>query len=255
MKTTYKILSFILMLFLSVSVYAQIPEEIKWEHLKKTYATDSTALQLSLNGKSLNGAYKIPLDEDSYALYTIKNGMITGEAFWYTNGGTLECKLLYKRGVRNGLKENYDKNGKVWLRQEFKDGRQDGLSEMYSNGQLNTKSEYKKGKKYGKQISYSSGKILSETEYKDNLREGISKTYDFQGNLISEISYKQDRQDGLSVMYAMGKRNMDFMFVAGKKHGIGHMYKPDGSVIFTSYYLNGEKVSENDYQLYINDTK
>lgn len=86
MKTTYKILSFILMLFLSVSVYAQIPEEIKWEHLKKTYATDSTALQLSLNGKSLNGAYKIPLDEDSYALYTIKNGMITGEAFSYTNG-------------------------------------------------------------------------------------------------------------------------------------------------------------------------
>ena len=250
MKTTYKICAILMMIFLSTSFYAQIPEEIKWEHLKKTYAKDSTALQLTLNGKSLNGKYKIPLDESSYALYTIKNGLITGDAFWYTNGGHLECKLEYKRGVRNGLKENYDTDRKVWLRQEFKDGKQDGLSEMYSNGQLTTKSEYKKGKKEDKQITYSGGKVLSETEYKDGLREGKSKTYDLQGNTISEINYKKNQQNGLTIMYAMGKKTMDFMFLDGKKHGIGHMYKPDGSVVFTHYYLNGEKVSKEEYVTY-----
>ena len=194
MKSPYKVILLLIMLLVSVSFYAQLPEEIKWEHLKKTYAVDSTSLQLSLNGKNLNGKYKIPLDESWFALYSIKNGMITGDAFWYTNGGHLECKLGYKRGVRNGLKENYDNNGKVWLRQEYKDGKQDGLSEMYSNGQINTKSEYKKGKKEGKQITYSSGKVLSETEYKNGLRNGKSKTSDLQGNPISEINYKNDQQ-------------------------------------------------------------
>ena len=255
MKKALNLLPILMMVLLSSSFHAQIPEEIKWEHLLKTYAADSTDLKLSLNGKNLNGKYKIPLDERSYALYNIKNGMITGDAFWYTNGGHLECKLVYKRGVRNGLKENYDNNGKAWLRQHYKDGKQDGFSEMYSNGLLNNKSDYKKGKKDGKQITYSGGKILSETEYKDGLREGKSTNYDLQGNPISEINYKKDYQDGLTTMYAMGKKTMDFVFLDGKKHGIGHMYKPDGSVVFKSYYINGEKVSNDEYEKYLGKKK
>ncbi|MFD2287734.1 toxin-antitoxin system YwqK family antitoxin [Pedobacter petrophilus] len=248
MKEIAKITAVLLLMLTSTFTYAQIPEEIQWKHLLKTYNADSSDLTLSLNGKNLNGKYKIPLDEKSYALYTIKNGMITGDAFWYTNGGHLECKLVYKRGVRNGLKENYDHDGKVWLRQEYKDGKQDGLSEMYSNGQLNNKSEYKKDKKDGKQLSYSSGKVLSETEYKDGLRDGMSKTYGLDGKPVSEINYKADKQDGLTTMYAMGNKTMDFVFKGGKKHGIGHMYKPDGSLVFTSYYLNGEKVSKDEFE-------
>ena len=49
---------------------------------------------------------------------------------------------------------------------------------------------------------------------------------------------------------AIGKKTMDFVFLEGKKHGIGHMYKPDGSVVFTSYYLNNEKVSKDEYEKY-----
>ncbi|MFD2287118.1 hypothetical protein ACFSOV_13470 [Pedobacter petrophilus] len=78
----------------------------------------------------------------------------------------------------------------------------------------------------------------------------MSKTYDLQGNPITEINYKADQQNGLTTMYAMGKKNMDFVFEDGKKHGIGHMYKPDGSVVFTSYYLNGEKASKDEYDKY-----
>lgn len=109
MKNIYKKLKPIfLLLFLTTSIttYAQLPEEIQWKHLVKTYTPDSSELVLSLNGKPLSGKYKIPLDENSFALYHIKNGMITGDAFWYSNSGNLECKLSYKKGVRNGSKEN-----------------------------------------------------------------------------------------------------------------------------------------------------
>ena len=253
MKSTF--FAIIILLIFTVSTKAQLPEEIQWKHLQKTYTADSSDLMLSLNGKYLNGKYKIPLDEKSFALYDIRNGMITGDAFWYTNGGRLEAKLFYKRGVRNGLKDNYDNNGKVWLRQAYKDGRQHGISEMYTGGKLSNKSEYKNGKKTGTQYTYSSGKLLSETNYLNGLKDGLSKTYMLDGTPITEINYKADKQDGLTTMYAMGNKTMDFIFVNGLKHGVSHMYKLDGSVIFTNYFLNGEKVSKDDFQKYSENVK
>jgi hypothetical protein len=122
-KMILKITSLFLLFSLAKPIYAQLPEEIKWKHLQKDYNADSSELVLSLNNKLLQGKYKIPFDEGGFALYNIKKGIITGEAFWYSQGGRMECKLYYKNGVRNGIKENYDNEGKVWLRQEYKDGK------------------------------------------------------------------------------------------------------------------------------------
>lgn len=255
MKIIYKILLMLLTVCLSSSLYAQQPEEIQWKHLEKIYAKDSTQLLLKLNGKALEGKYKIPFEEGGYALYNIRAGKITGDAFWYSIAGNIECKLRYKNGVRNGLKENYDRDGKVWFKQEYINGKQDGINEMYSGGQLTNKSEYKNNKKDGTQYSYSSGKLLSETNYKEGMRDGVSKTYDLSGKLISEINYKNDKQNGLTTMFAIGNKSMDFVFKNGEKHGIGHMYKPDGSVVFTSYYVNGEKVTKEEFEKYEQKSK
>lgn len=240
----------IFLLIFNISTKAQLPEEIKWKHLEKIYTPDSSQLILKLNGKTLEGKYKIPFDEGGFALYSIKNGKISGDAFWYSPAGNIECKLRYRNGVRNGLKENYDKHGKVWLLQEYKDGKQHGLNEMYSGGQLSNKSEYENGKKAGTQYTYSSGKLLTEVNYLNDLREGLSKTYMLDGTPITEINYTADKQNGLTTMYAMGYKSMDFIFENGLKHGISHMYKPDGGIIFTNYYLNGEKVSKEEFQKY-----
>ncbi|RZK20015.1 MAG: toxin-antitoxin system YwqK family antitoxin [Pedobacter sp.] len=251
-------------------LYAQLPEEIKWKHLQKNYNSDSSELVLSLNSQLLNGKYKIPFDEGGFALYNIKKGIITGEAFWYSQGGRMECKIYYKNGVRNGLKENYDNEGKVWLRQEYKDGKKNGVSEMFSNGKLVNKSLYKLDKKHGLSQTFSGDQVLTETYYENDLKNGTSKNYSLDGKLTLEVNYKNDKrsgiyqvyndgqimtetnykddlQHGLSTTYALGKKNMDAEFLNGKRHGIAHMYKPDGTVLFTHYYLNGEKVTEAIY--------
>ncbi|SOD18388.1 toxin-antitoxin system YwqK family antitoxin [Pedobacter xixiisoli] len=256
--------------FLSLTTLAQMPEEIKWKHLQKDYNTDSSELVLSLNNKLLQGKYKIPFDEGGFALYNIKKGIITGEAFWYSQGGTMECKLYYKNGVRNGLKENYDKQGKVWLRQHYKDGKKNGISEMLSDGKLISKSEYRTDKKHGLSQTFSGENVITETHYENDLKHGTSKNYSLDGKLTIEANYKNDKRDGtyrvynngqlmtetnykddlqngLSTTYALGKKNMDAEFLNGKRHGISHMYKPDGSVLFTHYYLDGEKVTEAIY--------
>lgn len=241
-------------LCLTANLFAQLPEEIKWEHLVKTYNTDSTEMVLSLNNKPLQGQYKIPMDEGGFALYTIKKGWITGEAFWYSQGGRMECKLRYKNGVRHGLKENYDTEGKVWLRQEYQDGRQHGISEMYKGSQIINKSTYKAGKKDGLSLTYSGDQLTTEAYYQNGLRNGVFRVY-HNGKIVTENNYRDDLQNGLSTSYVLGKKSMDSTFENGKRHGISHMYKPDGSVLFESYYLLGEKVTKVAFEEYQQDNK
>lgn len=242
-----KIIFMLLMFFTSLSLYAQLPEEIQWKHLVKTYTADSTEMTLSLNGKALNGEYKIPFDEGGFAVYTVKNGMISGPAFWYSKAGNIECKLNYKRGVRNGLKENYDSSGNVWLRQEYKDGRQDGINEMYSNDKLVNKANYKNGKKHGWSYTYLDGQVTTESQYENGMQNGPSRNY-MNGKLSQESNFKDDKRQGLHTMYANGNKSMDFMYENGEKHGLSHMYRPDGAVVFEHYYLFGEKVSKAEFE-------
>lgn len=236
-------------LCLGTPLFAQQPEEINWKHLVKTYNPDSSKLVLSLNDKLLEGNYKIPLEEGSFALYTIKNGLITGEAFWYSQGGRMECKLLYKNGVRNGLKENYDNENRVWLRQEYKDGKEHGLSEMYNNGKLVNKSTYKAGKKDGLSLTYSGDQLTTEANYENDQRNGVFRVYN-AGKIVTENNYKNDVQNGLSTTYNLGKKSMDSTYENGKRHGVSHMYKPDGSILFESYYLLGQKVTKLAFEEY-----
>ncbi|WP_233602986.1 toxin-antitoxin system YwqK family antitoxin [Pedobacter sp. KBW06] len=239
----------LIFLCLGTSLFAQLPEEIKWDHLLKTYHRDSTEMVLSLNGKLLQGQYKVPFDEGGFALYTIQKGWITGEAFWYSPGGRMECKLHYKNGVRNGLKENYDSENKVWLRQEYKDGRQEGLSEMYKGEKILNKSVYKAGKKHGLSLTYSGDQLSTEAYYENDLRNGPYRVFN-NGKIITENNYKDDLQNGLSTSYALGRKSMDATYENGKRHGVSHMYKPDGSILFESYYLLGEKVTKAAFEEY-----
>ncbi|MBB2148072.1 toxin-antitoxin system YwqK family antitoxin [Pedobacter gandavensis] len=235
-------------LCLGTTLFAQLPEEINWKHLMKTYNKDSTEMVLSLNGKLLEGKYKIPLEE-GFALYNIKKGLITGEAFWYTQGGRMECKLYYKNGVRNGLKENYDHQDQVWLRQEYRDGKQDGISEMYTNGKIVNKSSYKAGKKDGLSLTYSGDQLSTEANYENDQRNGLYRVYN-GGKIVTENNYKNDLQNGLSTTYLAGRKSMDSTYENGKRHGVSHMYKPDGSTLFENYYLFGEKVSKAAFEEY-----
>lgn len=271
MKNSFKLSAIGALMLLANTLFAQLPEEIQWKHLQKKYNLDSSELVLSLNNKLLQGQYKIPFDEGGFALYTIKKGLITGDAFWYSQGGRVECKLYYKNGVRNGLKENYDNHGKIWLRQMYKDGKKNGISEMFTGDKLVNKSAYKADKKHGLSQTFSNGQVTTETYYENDLKNGTSKNYSLDGKLtveanykddkrngiyrvyndgqiLTETNYKDDLQNGLSTTYTLGKKSMDAEFVNGKRHGVGHMYKPDGTVLFTHYYLEGEKVSEPIYK-------
>lgn len=227
---------------------AQMPEEIQWKHLEKVYNADSSSLTLRLNNQPLNGSYKIPFDEGGYSLIPVKAGKINGDVYWYTTSGRKEARLQYKNGVRNGLKENYDQDGKVWLSQYYKDGKQDGDEIMYSGGVIHHTCSYKKGLKEGVDITYTDGIKMTEDHYTRGMKNSVSRIYDREGSLQVESHYKDDRRDGFHDTYANGRKNMSVAYRNGIRHGVSYMYKQDGSVLFESYFYKNNKVSKEEFE-------
>ena len=78
-----------------------------------------------------------------------------GEMFFKNENGQLEAKGNFKDGKRDGLYELYFENGQLERKGNFKDGKEDGLGELYyENGQLQERRNYKEGKPDGLSEEY-----------------------------------------------------------------------------------------------------
>ena len=78
-----------------------------------------------------------------------------------------------------GSSVSYHENGQLKSRENYKDGKEDGLYErFYGNGQLDLRENYKNGKKDGLYESYyENGKLYSRGIYKDGKEDGNSDLY------------------------------------------------------------------------------
>jgi antitoxin component YwqK of YwqJK toxin-antitoxin module len=88
----------------------------------------------------------------------------------YHTNGQLQTRENFKNGKRDGLKESYSQNGQLDYIEHYKDGKKDGLSESYyfDKGQLELRSNYIDGKLDGPYESYFiGGQPLIKSNYKD----------------------------------------------------------------------------------------
>ena len=77
-----------------------------------------------------------------------KGTPFTGEIFEKDENGKLKYKINIKDGKRDGLSEVYYENGQLLVKENFKDGNKNGLYESYyKNGQSKYKLNYKDGKR------------------------------------------------------------------------------------------------------------
>ena len=94
----------------------------------------------------------------------------TGILVEYDFEGKLISKDKYKNGRLDGLAELYHDNSQLNSRLNFKEGREDGLAEFYfENGQLERKGSYIKGKQDGLwELFYHTGALASKILYKNS---------------------------------------------------------------------------------------
>ena len=93
--------------------------------------------------------------------------------------------IIFKKGTQipfSGLLECIDQEGNFTFRESYKNGRVNGISELY----------------------WSNGKLMSREFYKDGVEDGLSETFNEEGNLLTRGYMKNGKEVG--VWYIMGQK-------------------------------------------------
>ena len=86
----------------------------------------------------------------------------------------------------------YYENGQLKIRENFKDGKEEGLSEYFhENGELEFRGNVKEGKEDGLWESYhENGQLESRGNLKEGESDGLWEYFDEDGNLTNTEEYK-----------------------------------------------------------------
>ena len=122
---------------------------------------------------------------------------ITGVVQTYYEHGQLATIENYKDGRRDGISEIFHYENGNWKRREnYKEGMRDGLQEkFYENGQLQIKENFIDGQKDGlREEFHSNGQLRSRESYKDGERTGFLEKYNGLGQLLSKQCFQKGRK-------------------------------------------------------------
>jgi antitoxin component YwqK of YwqJK toxin-antitoxin module len=180
-------------------------------------------------------------------------------------------------GERDGLQVFLKGRGRTYRTVEWKDGVKHGKEKFYSPNPryVTTEMEWKKGRLQGlRKTFYPDGEVRSVTPYVAGEPHGLAKTFDRKGDLLSKTHNKKGQRHGEAIEYfpgtdqpqrivpyvegeAQGTARFYYQDGSLKKelglkddlfHGVEKQYDPDGTVIRTIYWWEGDKISEAEYR-------
>ncbi len=234
------------------------------------------------NGEPLNGKYKILLSwtaSKQYLISDFKNGFKEGIGEHYRNDILIE-KAEFCQGQFCGLHESYYENGVLARRKFFnKDQKLEGVFTHYreKDGNILRKSLYKNGVKNGKEYIYlasKNGMVRSERNYLNGKLEGEEIGYNEDGSLDYKKNYKNGVLNGIMTSISKDEK-IESTFKNGKKNGPSYRYykmgdkyvlwfyyevvegetqviieydRKTGDIIEERYYLDGKKISKEEYE-------
>ena len=118
--------------------------------------------------------------------------------------GVLLEKGFLKQDQQHGMRELYYPDGKVKVRERYKDGEMDDMYEFYfPDGTLQLRGFYVDGAMYGRWVKYTpDGKLFDEVTMIDNEEMGPFKEYYPDGTIQAEGSYLHGpNEDGRLKLY------------------------------------------------------
>lgn len=180
--------------------------------------------------------------------------------FKYANGQTL-IKQTYKGGILNGITERYLMNGTKTVETNFINGDQHGVRKEYfdEDGKLASEANYAYNDRNGiTTVYWENGAKRSEEHFIDGDLYGEQKYYYSNGNLMKEGTWEAGSVNGELKLYA---EDGTLEFIRYYKDGmvLGYSYfDKDGKPVamipfekasgkFTAYYQNGNKSMEGEY--------
>ena len=136
--------------------------------------------------------------------------------------------------LRHGSYEAFYPSGKLMERAEYKEGRLDGLRQVYlESGALELEESWKKGKFEGDYIVYfQDGSIQQTGQYIDNKMTGEWKTFYQNGQLKEIVPFENNEENGQFVeYYENGQLKAKGVYKRGPyEEGMLELYKEDGTM-------------------------
>lgn len=132
------------------------------------------------------------------------NGYLDGtKTEWFKGGSIVRARIRFKAGKRNGISENYYKNGLPKLFAKYIDDVLDStLTAFYPNGNMQYSFTYTNGEKTGPTVLYfDNGNIEQKVNLVNGYPEGIMETYYEAGNIRMKTTYKNGIKDGQYIRY------------------------------------------------------
>ncbi|MGN0033909.1 MAG: hypothetical protein ACI358_09070 [Candidatus Limimorpha sp.] len=153
--------------------------------------------------------------------------------------------IQFADNKRNGLFIEFDRQGNLLTKAEYKDGLRNGKCMKFKLSVMTESVEYSNGKRHGASvICYDKGTIMEESAYKDGNRDGITIWYYYngkeQGGKIAMYNYKDGLFDGIQETYfENGNLKSRKNFVKNIQVGKSVEFYDDGSLKSVAEYKEG----------------
>jgi antitoxin component YwqK of YwqJK toxin-antitoxin module len=184
---------------------------------------------------------------------------------------------LNEKGEPDGTETFYDVHSgcRMYRKVPWKDGKRHGEEKLYSGDQVKAVIPWVDDRIQGvRKTFHPEGRLQMEAAYENGVAEGPTRTYAFSGTLIREESHKDGKRHGLArdfwpetgkpkreieydvgkvvgvarEYYADGRLKRELPFKDNAMHGVEVQYEADGTVVRKCYWLDGRKVSQEDYE-------
>ena len=198
----------------------------------------------------------------------------------YYPDGSIHIEESYKNNIPEGIRREYNKQGKVIASYIFKHGKKiaegiiddegikDGIWKYFyaENSQLKATGEYNKGKKISEWTYYyingnleqrgsynekgnpdgtwiwyyENGNVLREENYYDGVRNGLLIEYEENGDTITSGNYYDGLKEG-TWFYKLGDYSEKGSYSAGKRYGEWLHYDDNNNLIYKGTYIDGNR--------------
>lgn len=165
----------------------------------------------------------------------------------YANTEIPHFIIQFVENNREGLYLEFDKQGAIVKKVEYKNNVMDGSYLRFKNAVLMERIGYKEGKKNGEAtIYYDKGTVMETSTFKDGNRDGVTIWYankdKTQGEMVAMYTYKDGKFEGLQeTYYEDGKLKTQKMFADNVQNGPSYEFYEDGSIKSEANFKNGEQ--------------
>ena len=166
----------------------------------------------------------------------------------YYESGKLKTEQHYLPGDVSEVKM-YEIDGKtIAVTGKYKGKKKEGEWKYYLENRLVLTENFKDGKKEGISGVYSkTGTVLEEIPYKEDKITGIRKYFLEDGKPYSEISFKDDLEDGSYKLFEGNEKPVaEGRYIAGKREGDWNFYDENGKIIETLKYKDGVLLNDKE---------